>query len=310
MQTRTVALLLLATAIAAAGHSRATAQAGASGMAFLKLGVTARSNAMADAMTAHATGSAATVANPAGLAAPPPALRRSELQFMHREWIQDSRIQFIGAGLQLGEADALGFAFSTAGVSDIEIRNRPGTPEATFDSRSMALSGSYARQLDPTLRVGVTLKLLYEKILIDDATGWGLDLGAQFVTPWEGIRAGALLANLGSMSALRNESSTLPASFRGGLAYDGRLAAIESEFTLAGDAVYFFPSATATTALGGELRIMEYVAARAGYQFGSTARGFSAGLGLRYGFVGFDYAYAPLSEDLGQTHTLSLVVGL
>lgn len=305
---RTFALLLAAATLALPGP--AWAQAGGSGLAFLKLGVSARSNAMADAMTAHVTGSAAPFANPAGLAAPAPAALRSELQFMHREWIQDARMQFLGAGLQLGEEDALGLGLYTASVSGIEVRNRPGTPEATFDARSLAVAASYARRVDEDLSLGATVKVLYEKMLVDDAFGWGVDLGAQYRTPWEGVRAGAVLANLGSMSTLRNESSTLPASLRAGLAYDADLASISSAFTLAADAVFVFPSSTVVAAVGGELRVVQAVAVRAGYQFGETARGVSAGIGLRWNFVGFDYAYAPLSDDLGNTHTLSLVVGL
>jgi len=306
---RTLAPLLLA-ALTAALHAGALAQAGGSGMAFLKLGVSARSNAMADAMTAHVTGSGAPFANPAGLAAPAPAALRSELQFMHREWIQDARMQFLGAGLQLGDEDALGFGLYTASVSGIEVRNRPGTPEATFDARSLVVAASYARRVDEDLSLGATVKVLYEKMLVDDAFGWGVDLGAQYRTPWEGVRAGAVLANLGSMSTLRNESSTLPASFRAGLAYDGDAGAISSAFTLAADGVYVFPSSMFFASLGGELRILRTVAVRAGYLFGETSRGFSAGIGLTWNFVGFDYAYAPLSNDLGNTHTVSVVVGL
>lgn len=306
---RTHALLLLA-ALTASLPAVARAQAGGSGMAFLKLGVSARSNAMADAVTAHVTGSAAPLANPAGLVAPAPAVLRSELQFMHRQWIQDARMQFLGAGLQLGEEDALGLALYTASVSGIEIRNRPGTPEATFDARSLAVAASYARKVDDALSLGATAKVLYEKMLVDDAFGWAVDLGAQYRTPWEGVRAGAVLANLGSMSALRNESSTLPASFRAGLAYDGDAPAISTAFTLAADGVFVFPSSMFFAAVGGEVRILTTVAVRAGYLFGETSRGFSAGIGLTWNFVGFDYAYAPLSNDLGNTHTLSLVVGI
>jgi hypothetical protein len=80
--------------------------------------------------------------------------------------------------------------------------------------------------------------------------------------------------------------------------------------TLSGDGVEVFPDNQAFFNLGGELRYEELVAFRSGYQFGSKGRGFSAGLGVTYGIVTLDYAYAPLSLDLGNTHTISVSVSL
>jgi hypothetical protein len=58
--------------------------------------------------------------------------------------------------------------------------------------------------------------------------------------------------------------------------------------------------------LGGEVEFERTVAIRAGYQFGSEGRGLTSGIGLRYGILRLDYAYAKLSEDLGNTHSFTL----
>ncbi|HMK39678.1 MAG TPA: hypothetical protein VK569_10080, partial [Bacteroidota bacterium] len=73
-----------------AGTSRVLAQPGQSGMAFLKLGVSGRGTAMADAAGAIVSGAAATYYNPAGLV-PGEGPGATQLMFMHREWIQDTR---------------------------------------------------------------------------------------------------------------------------------------------------------------------------------------------------------------------------
>jgi hypothetical protein len=47
-------------------------------------------------------------------------------------------------------------------------------------------------------------------------------------------------------------------------------------------------------------------AARVGYQTGYEARGFSAGIGIEWGSLRFDYAYLPFSYGLGNANQFSL----
>src|ERR1039457_3900285 len=98
------------------------AQPGQSGMAFLKLGVSGRGTAMADAGSAFVTGAAATYYNPAGLIPVESTPAASQLMFMHREWIQDTRMEFLGTSIALGDDNALGASINSTTVSDIEIR--------------------------------------------------------------------------------------------------------------------------------------------------------------------------------------------
>jgi hypothetical protein len=53
-----------------------------------------------------------------------------------------------------------------------------------------------------------------------------------------------------------------------------------------------------------------FLALRAGYQIGYDAKGYSAGLGIRYGLLQFDYAFVPFLNDLGNTHTFALTFNL
>jgi hypothetical protein len=279
-------------------------------MAFLKLGTSARGIAMADAMSAHSSGSAATYYNPAGLRPGAAEGNPGEIMLMHKEWIQDARTEFLGAAVGLGADQALGISINSTTVSDIEIRTRPGPADGTFTSRNYALGLSYALRFSDVLWAGVTGKYLYEKILVDDASGWGVDLGAQYKTPVRNLSAGVVLANLGSMGSLRTESSTLPTLLRLGGAYTGELESISSEYLLAADYQLYTGPGQSLVSTGGELVFREAFALRAGYLIGSETRSFSAGIGIRHGIIGFDYAYAPLSSDLGTSHTFSLYVSL
>jgi len=299
-------LLLLLTPLVS---SHVRAQAGDSGLSFLKLGTSAEGIAMADAMSAHVSGSAATYYNPAGLR-PMAGGNPGQILLMHKEWIQDTRTEVLSAVASLGESETIGLSINSTSVSDIEIRTRPGEPDGTFSSRNYSIGLSYAQRFSDSFSAGLTGKFLYEKILVDDASGFGLDLGIQYKPPVEGLSIGAVIANLGSMSALRTESSTLPTTILAGAAFRGMLTALSSEFLLASDLRFITPAGQVITSLGGEFLFERTVALRAGYQIGSDARGFSAGVGVREGIFGFDYAFAPLTSDLGSTHTFSLLLNL
>jgi hypothetical protein len=282
-------------------------QAGGSGLSFLKLGVTARGVAMGDAGVAVASGSEATYYNPAGL-----FIRdgnsSGEITVMHKEWIQDTRTNFLGGVAELDEDQAIGVSINSTTVSDIEVRTRPGPPEGTFASRNYSLGFSYARVISENIRAGITGKFLYEKILIDEASGWGIDAGVQCATPIEHLSVGAAVSNLGSMGKLRSESTTLPSLLRVGGSYGFPLESLKSDVMVASDYLLLFNGTSSFASIGGEFTFDRTIAARLGYALGSEGRKFSTGLGIRYGLFNLDYAYAPLAEELGNTHTISVGV--
>jgi hypothetical protein len=288
--------------------SQVMAQIGNSGMAFLKLGVSGRGVSMGDAMSSLVEGAAATYYNPAGLLPPTASNTETQLMFMHKEWIQDSRTEFLGAALPLGAASALGVSVVSTTVSDIEVRTQPGPPNATFTARNFSAGLSYAQAVGEAIRLGLTAKFLYEKILVDESSGYAVDLGAQVKTPVENLTAGVVLANLGTMSKLQSEKTTLPAMLRVGPAYSIGLSDNEYTVNVAVDYMNVFPEKHSYLNTGAEFMFGRLLAVRGGYQFGSDGRGLSLGMGVCYGIVGLDYAYSHLAQDLGNTHTLSLAV--
>jgi hypothetical protein len=303
---RIIASIFLTVVILLDAAHEVHAQAGSSGLSFLKLGVSGQGVALGDAVTAGISGAAAAHYNPAGLAAPNSHATSTQLLVMHKEWVQDTRTQFLGASVFLGERSALGFGVNSTTVSDVEIRTRPGTPEGTFTARSAAFSLSYAQQFADDLRLGATAKFLYEKILVDEASGFGFDIGMQWQTPVDQLSVGAVVANLGSTNPLRNESTRLPSMLRVGSAYALRFGEIPSVLNFSMDFNHVFPDSKSILAAGTEFLFEKTVAGRVGYQFGADTRGFSAGAGVTYGIFTLDYAFGSLSSDLGSTHTISL----
>lgn len=302
---RAAAALLCAVCLTAAP---ARAGAGASAFPLLKLGTSADGAALADATGARAAGATAPASNPAGLLAPLRGNPSAQIMLTHREWIQDTRIDHLAAAVRLGDAHALGFSLQNASVPDIEIRTRPGPADGTFSARAFTIGLSYAHTPAAGLRLGATARMLYQKILVDDAAGFGVDLGAQYETAIPGLTTGLVLANLGTGGTFRSETSTLPTLLRAGAAYATPLD--DWHPTLVADLVHVFPDSRSLLNLGAEVRFQDAFAARGGYQFGSEGRSFTAGIGLAQGILSLDYAYVPFSDDLGHTHTITLAVNL
>lgn len=280
----------------------AVAQAGSTGMAFLKLGVGGRSLGMGEAYSAAANDPTATYYNPAALS----LSNGPQLMVMHKSWFQETQTEYLGAQTNYSDF-SFGLAVNSSSVNDIEFRTSPGPAEGTFTARNACVGLSAAYALDSSLAIGITANYLYEKIFINDATGTGFNFGAIYQTPWD-FRVAASVNNLGSMNVLDNFATELPKSVRIGAAKTTGMESLgpNSTLTVAADVVSYTTESKTHLHLGAELDYQHTFAMRAGYMTGYDARTFTAGVGVRYNIIALDYAYAPFRYDLGTTHTFSL----
>jgi hypothetical protein len=277
---------------------------GTTGLTFLTLGVGARSLGMGEAYSTATDDPAGLHYNPATIG----SVGTTTISFMHRAWIQGTNAEYLTAAFPLG-AVSLAASVYSVGVDDIEVRDTPGEATSTFTARNASLGLTLGYTFSPELSVGVTAKYVYEKILVDDAGGMAFDLGAVYATSF-GARIGAAVSNLGSMTELGNQASTLPELFRGGASYSTELAGPDATITGAADVVVPFGDGSTHVHLGAESLLYGTVSLRLGYQTGYDARSFTAGAGFRKGIVGIDYAFMPTRYDLGATHAISLAVQL
>lgn len=307
MAIRTTAVvMLMAVLLPMAALGGPHSDAGTAGLAFLKMGVGARAVGMGEAFVAAGGDATSLYWNPAGIV----ELSGGHVALMHNEWFQDVRFEYLGAVLGR-DSHALGFSFAFNAVGEIERRIKASTdPLDTFSSHDMAIAMSYARKMSPSWNLGLSLKALYEKIYLDDAWGWALDMGFLYHPPVEGLTAGGSFLNLGPKMKLRSEKFKLPASYKLGLNYSpGRFHFQGGKVILATDV-----SKPTDNKLrihwGGELQLLERFTLRSGYQLGYDEKGISAGLGVQQGRFGIDYAFVPYSSDLGETHRISLAIEL
>ncbi|MFZ2324292.1 MAG: PorV/PorQ family protein [Ignavibacteriaceae bacterium] len=277
------------------------AQAGGTGLSFLKFGYGARNIAMGDAGTVLSNDLTALFYNPAKLA----STDKSEVMFMHNEWVQDVSSEVIGVKTELWDIPfAVGFNVSS--VNGIEYREIPGDPISKFDANYFFGSLSTGFFITDEISFGTTVKYLYEGLLNDEASGYGIDFGANYLTPVKGLTVSAAIKNIGSMNAFRFESTKLPTELRLGGAYTTNLNDSEFDITVGGEYQnYFTPNETHFN-FGGEVLYKKLLAARAGYQTGYDSRDFTAGIGLIWGSLKFDYAFLPFSLGLGNANLFSL----
>lgn len=275
--------------------------AGNSGLAFLKFGFGARNIAMGDAGASSSNDLSALFYNPSRLV----SFEHNEVMFMHSEWIQDVRSEVGGVKWNMFNIPfAVGFNVTT--VSDIEVREKPGEPISKFNANYFFGSLSSGFSIIQDFDFGATFKYLYEGLLNDEATGFGFDFGLNYTTSVEGLSASAVIKNIGSMSALRNDETKLPAEFRVGGAYQIALEKSKLDLIFAGEFQKYIDNDDIHLIGGGEVIYNKVFAARVGYQSGYEARGFSGGVGISWGSLRLDYAFLPFSLGLGNANLFSV----
>ncbi|MCS7013346.1 MAG: PorV/PorQ family protein [Chloroherpetonaceae bacterium] len=270
------------------------------GLSFLQVGVTAREQALANTGVASAQSAAANYYNSALLS----ASEKSGILFSQSFWLLDTYASYVATKFNFGQS-ALGVSLFWLTVSNIPIRLRPTpTPEGTFAAQNLAASVAYSQNLTDKLAIALTGKFLFERIFIDDATGFAVDISGLF-RPLQGLTLGASLQNVGAMNALASESTRLPALLRIGAAYQLMLPTVESSLILEANAVSVFSDA-AHLSVGAEYMFRELLWLRIGAMLGNAARNFSAGVGIKWASIVFDYAFIPFTSQLGSANILTL----
>jgi hypothetical protein len=276
--------------------------AGSSGLSFLKNGFNARNIAMGDFGVATANDVSALYYNPALIA----DYTAPQLTFSHSSWIQDVASENFGASFSfIGLPFALGI--NTTSISDIEVRTKPGEAQSTFNAHYFYGSLSTGFYLAEKISTGLTVKYLYEGLFSDDATGWGFDFGLRYKDVIDGFDIAASYSNLGSMNKLRNESTELPADLRVGAAYNFELTQIESDVIVTGGIQKYTQTEDTHIHFGAEIFYDEIIALRGGYMSGYDSKGLTAGIGLFWNSINFDYAFVPFDYGLGESHIISLM---
>lgn len=254
--------------------------------------------------TASALGPQAIAWNPAALA----RATGFAVSCHYLAWFLDTYHQalFLNRGLGTGSI-ALGVSSFAAGSFEYRADVPTEEPLGTFTPTELSLYVNYARPVGRLFQAGVSGRYYYSRIIEQEASGPGVDVGLR-AQPWRHLNLGAALADFGRTPAYKRESFRLPTRCRLGAAYEFPFGD-EGRVLAALDGSYFVYSGRWDVQTGVEFQWWRSLALRAGYDFRSAASGLTCGLGLRSGNLRLDYSYAPLNLDLGAAHRISLGFG-
>lgn len=277
--------------------------AGTSAGQILKISVGARAASMGESYVAAADDVYAGYWNPAGLI----YVGTSQIGFMHNEWFEDIRHEFLGYVQPIGDFGTISGSIAYISMGELEKTDETGNSNGTFHPYNILLSLSFGKRLNGSIALGFTSKFLQENIDVESAQAFAFDIGGLYFLPGTKLVLGVNIQNLGTEMKFVEESFPLPRNIKVGAAYK----MLDNALTIVTD-VNKPRDGNLNLGLGIEYKIMGIVNLRTGYKYNISGNDLGSLSGLRTGIgidirdYNLDYAFAPYGE-LGQAHRISLV---
>ena len=293
---------------------------------FLSIGQGARAIGMGSAFVGVSDDPSAIFWNPAGIT------KTQNFGFMvdHTKWIADINYNFMALTYNLDDFGVIGMSFTISDIDEMNVTTveQPEGTGETFGVTDAAFSIAWAIQLTDNFAIGFNPKFIYQSIWKMSATAIAIDMGAQYVTPFDGIVLAMSISNFGTRMKLEGNSSLviydpnpnstgnngnipaylqtdswdLPLNFRVGLAYQP-VNTEDHRITLAIDALH--PSDDYESInTGAEYTFMNTFSIRGGYKslfLDGSEESLALGFGIKKQMLGnitlsFDYSY----QDFGR----------
>jgi hypothetical protein len=280
----------------------AMASTGTEGAAFLNIPVGAAPAAMGSAYSALANDAYAPVWNPAGLG----NLDATSLAGQHLSYLESLNYEYASFVLPFANKhQGLGVSMQYLTTGDIAGTDNSGGSIGNYSSHFAAYALAYGRSFTDKFSLGLTGKLINEKISDVSANAYGGDLGTLYKITDKVTLAG-VVANIGSKLTFLNEGDPLPLEFRAGAAYQP-----DSHWKMSAEGVYH-KTGLASAQVGMQWRPLEVLMIRAGYKTDtlkqlSAVAGVTAGVGIKVFGQEIAYAFVPYG-DLGSTQYFSIVM--
>ena len=195
--------------------------------------------------------------------------------------------------------------------------SKAGDRTGTFDAGDMGFSVNFGKELRDDLKVGAIVSYMTSTIDSYSASAASLDLGVLYDPPFEGLKVGAVLMNLGKITRSFTDNDAdnrLPLL----LSVGARKQLLHAPITFFGD-VTFPNDNDPVYALGLELNVRDVLFLRAGTKSRSTIdlNSYKAetdysgittfGFGFAFNRYRFSYAFLP-NDEIEDTHKMTIAL--
>jgi long-subunit fatty acid transport protein len=333
-------IFLLALILLSASHllySQNVSKTGTTAASFLEIGAGAPANSMGGAFVGLANDASALYWNVGGIA----NLNQYEVILVHTEWIADTKFDYAGLVIPLGDFGNLGLSFTSLSMEDMKVTtvDQPDGTGENFSASDISVGISFARKFTDRFSIGITAKYIQQSIWHMSSSAFAIDAGTIFRTDLlGGMNIGAVMSNFGTPMRLDGRDTRyfisvdqtklgsndriptnveldtwdLPLYFQIGVSapafdYDNY------KLTLSADALVPNNDYQSLN-VGGEFTFMQLFSIRGGYNslfLKDSEGGFSFGAGvnshmlLSSALVRFDYAFRDFGR-LKNVHTFSV----
>lgn len=168
---------------------------------FLKIAPGARALGMGGAYVGISDDIYAVYYNPAGVAI---NKGNGQVAFNHTQWLADVNYDFAAVSLNIESFGSLFFSVTSLRVPEDKVRTFE-FPEGNgqyWDAGSVAFAVGYAKSLTDRFSIGFNAKYIKESIWSSSASGFALDVGTYYITPFNDLVIGASITNFGTKMQL------------------------------------------------------------------------------------------------------------
>ncbi|OGU69027.1 MAG: hypothetical protein A2279_14835 [Stygiobacter sp. RIFOXYA12_FULL_38_9] len=168
---------------------------------FLKIGPGARALGMGGTYVGISDDIYAAYYNPAGIAI---SKGNGQVTFNHSQWLADVNYDFAAASLNMESLGTLFMTVTSLRVSEEKVRtfDYPEGNGQFWDAGSVSFGVGFARSLTDRFSIGFHAKYIQESIWSSSASGFALDVGTYYVTPFNDLVIGASVTNFGTKMRL------------------------------------------------------------------------------------------------------------
>lgn len=167
----------------------------------LKIGPGARTLAMGGTYVGISDDIYAVYYNPAGVAI---SKGNGQVSFNHVQWLADINYDFAAASINIESLGSLFLSITSLRVPEEKVRTFE-FPEGNgqfWDASSVSFGVGYARSLTDRFSIGFQAKYIQESIWSSSASGFALDFGTYYITPFNDLVIGASVSNFGTKMKL------------------------------------------------------------------------------------------------------------